>query len=67
VGPRVGLEAAEYREISLRALFATCFTLTSFLAYSSILKMEATCSSETSIEFRRTTRRNIPQDRTLRH
>jgi hypothetical protein len=27
-------------------LLATCFTLVSYLAYSSILKMEATCSSE---------------------
>jgi hypothetical protein len=41
------------------------FTLVSYLAYSSTLKMEATCSSETSEDFQRTTRRYIPEDRTL--
>jgi hypothetical protein len=29
--------------------------------------MEATCSSETSIEFQRTTRRCIPEDRSLQN
>jgi hypothetical protein len=29
--------------------------------------MEATCSSETSVDFQRTTRRYIPEDRTLRN
>jgi hypothetical protein len=38
-----------------------CFT------YSSILMMEATCSSETTIEFYRTIRRYIPEARTLRN
>jgi hypothetical protein len=42
-------------------------TLVSCLAYSSTLKMEATCSSETSIDFRRTTRRYIPEDGTLQN
>jgi hypothetical protein len=32
---------------------------------SSTLKMEAICSSETSVETRRTTRRHIPEDDTL--
>jgi hypothetical protein len=31
-------------------------------AYSSTLKMEAICSSETSVEFQRTTRCNISED-----
>jgi hypothetical protein len=35
------------------------------LAYSSTLKMEATCSCETSVDFQRTTLRYIPEDRTL--
>jgi hypothetical protein len=35
------------------------FTLVSCLAYSSTLKMEAICSSETSNDFQRTTRRYI--------
>jgi hypothetical protein len=30
--------------------FAACFTLVSCLAYSPTLKMEATCSSETSVD-----------------
>jgi hypothetical protein len=46
-------------------LLATCFTLVSYLAYYSTLKMEAICSSEASVEFQRITRRYIPEDRTL--
>jgi hypothetical protein len=41
------------------------FRLVSCSDYSSTLKMEAVCSSETSVDFQRTTRRYIPQDRTL--
>jgi hypothetical protein len=44
---------------------ATCFMLVSCLAYSSNLRMKATCSSKTSADFQRTTRRYIPEDRTL--
>jgi hypothetical protein len=29
--------------------------------------MEATCSSETSVDFQRTTRRYVPEDRTLQY
>jgi hypothetical protein len=36
-------------------------------ADSSALKMEATCSSETSIVSQRTTRRYIPEDRNFRN
>jgi hypothetical protein len=46
---------------------ATCFTLVSYLAYSSILKMEATCSSETSVDFQQTTGRYNPEDRNHNH
>jgi hypothetical protein len=42
------------------------FTLVSYLAYSSTLKMEATCSSETSVDFQRTTHHYIPEDIILR-
>jgi hypothetical protein len=35
------------------------------LAYSSTLKMEATCSSEMSVDFYRTTRIYVPEDTTL--
>jgi hypothetical protein len=45
---------------------AACFMLVSCLAYSSILKMEAIRSSETSIDFHRTTRHYIREDRTLK-
>jgi hypothetical protein len=38
---------------------------TGSLVYSSTLKMEVTRSSETSVDFQRTTRRYIPQDGTL--
>jgi hypothetical protein len=38
----------------------------SYLAYSSTLNMGATCSSETSVDFNRTTCRYIPKDRILR-
>jgi hypothetical protein len=41
------------------------FTLVSCLAYSSTLKKEVTCSSETSVAFRRTTRLCIPEDGTV--
>jgi hypothetical protein len=39
--------------------------LVSWSAYSSTLKIEATCFSETSVDFQRTTRRHIPEDGTL--
>jgi hypothetical protein len=48
------------------ALLATCFMPVSFLSYSATLKMEAICSSETSVEFQRTTQRYIPEERTFR-
>jgi hypothetical protein len=49
---------AAYRDTSI-------FMIVSCLAYSSTLKMEARCSSETSVDFQRTTRRYIPEDGTL--
>jgi hypothetical protein len=42
-----------------------CILRADFLAYSSILKMEATCSSETSPDIQRTVRCYGPQDGTL--
>jgi hypothetical protein len=39
--------------------------LVSCLAYSSTLKLETTCSPETSVDFQRTTRHFIPEDKTL--
>jgi hypothetical protein len=43
------------------------FTLVSCLAYYSKLKIEATCSSKTSVDFQWTTRRYIPKNRTLQN
>jgi hypothetical protein len=40
----------------------SAFMLISRLTYSSTLKMKATCSSETSVDFQRTTRCYISQD-----
>jgi hypothetical protein len=40
----------------------TCWLL---LTFSSTLKMEAICSSETSVASQQTTRRHIPEDYTL--
>jgi hypothetical protein len=44
---------------------ATHFMLVPFLAYSSTLRVEATCSSEMSVDFQWTTLRYIAEDRTL--
>jgi hypothetical protein len=41
------------------------FTLVSCLVYASTLKMEMTCSSETSVELQLTTWRYVPEDRNL--
>jgi hypothetical protein len=43
------------------------FTLVSCSAYFSTLKMETIFSSETSVDFQRTTRSYIPEDSTLRN
>jgi hypothetical protein len=48
-----------------RVLFVTWSMLVSCLPYFWILKMEATCFSESSVDFHPTTRRYIPGDRTL--
>jgi hypothetical protein len=37
----------------------------SCLAFSSTLNMETKCSSETSVDFQRTTQRHVPEDRIL--
>jgi hypothetical protein len=41
------------------------FGLVSCSAYSSTLKMEAICTSDTSVDFQRTTRHCIPEDSTV--
>jgi hypothetical protein len=53
------------KQVASRALLAPSFILISWLAYSSTLKMKATYSSETSVDFQRTTQRYISEDITL--
>jgi hypothetical protein len=43
----------------------TCYMLVSCLPYSATLKIEAICSSETSVDFQRTAWRYTPEDSTL--
>jgi hypothetical protein len=45
-------------------LIAISFTMFSWLSCFSTMKMEATCFSETSVDFQRSTRGYIPEDRT---
>jgi hypothetical protein len=47
------------------SLLVTLFKLVSCLSYLSTLKIEATYSSETAVDFQRTTWRYIPEDRTV--
>jgi hypothetical protein len=56
---------ATHRYIQRLVLLATCFQADFCSAYCSTLKMEAICSSEMSVHFRRTTQRYIPEDSTL--
>jgi hypothetical protein len=50
---------------SSSVMLATCFKIVSCFAYSSILKMDFTGSSDTSVELQGTKRCYIPEDRTL--
>jgi hypothetical protein len=52
-------------ELRLYNSLSICFILVSFLAYSSTLKMEATCSSEMCVDYQQTTRRYVQEDRIL--
>jgi hypothetical protein len=53
------------RTINSSSLVHTCFTLSFFLTYSSTLKMEVICFSETSVDYQRTTLLYVPKDRIL--
>jgi hypothetical protein len=58
--PSCGLKEKPNKEQAL-AVLALFFILASRLAHSSTFKMEATCSSELSGDFQRTTRRYNPE------
>jgi hypothetical protein len=62
-------QARKHRESRWKAelCLPLAFTQISCLVYSSNLKMEATCSSETSTDFKRTTTRSITKDKSLKH
>jgi hypothetical protein len=49
----------------MQALIVACFMLVSCLAYFSTLKMKATSSTKTLVDFEETTWHFIPEDRTL--
>jgi hypothetical protein len=55
-------EISQKNHCEVRSKLAACFMFVCYLAYSSALKMEATCSSEMSVDFQRATRRYIPED-----
>jgi hypothetical protein len=55
----LGRQVIKSKSFIFRDITPRCFLC---LAYSSSLKMGATCSSETSVDFHRTTRCYIPQD-----
>jgi hypothetical protein len=54
-----------YMKMSGRGIPPATRLLVGLLDFSSTLKMEALCSSETPIATQRTTRRHIPEDDTL--
>jgi hypothetical protein len=55
----------KYMHLYVRFITGVKAKLVSCLACSSTLKMEVTCFSEMSVDFQRTTRRYIPEDRIL--
>jgi hypothetical protein len=61
-GWRISQTRNEY-DVSSEQIIA--FLSVCFISFSSTLKMEAACSSETSVNFQRTMHRYIPADRTL--
>jgi hypothetical protein len=63
--PSVQRHAVLWKSTDVSEEHDTSFTLLSWLDYSSILKMEATCCSETSVGFQQIIRRYIPEGRTL--
>jgi hypothetical protein len=65
-GRRISQAGKQHKADSRQStLPAACFMPVSFLVHSSTLKMEGTSSSETSVNFQRSTRHYRPQDRTL--
>jgi hypothetical protein len=54
-----------WKQVTRWLCLPPAFTLVSCSSYSSTLKMEAICPSETSADFQRKTRHYVPEDRIL--
>jgi hypothetical protein len=67
MSPDVSEEHVTYifEEYAKEAMLAICFILVYLMPYSQTMKMEATCSAETSVDFPRIKRCDIPEGRTL--
>jgi hypothetical protein len=52
----------EFCLLGYNTMLSACFMLLSCLAYSSALKMEMKCSSDTSFDFHRNAQCYIPED-----
>jgi hypothetical protein len=48
-----------------KAFIVVCFMLVSSFAYSSALKIQGTCCSQTSVDFQLSTQHCVPEDRML--
>jgi hypothetical protein len=59
------MKSAIFWDVTPCGLLGACILLVTCLVYSSTLKMEAVCSSETLVTFYQTTQRLIPEDSTL--
>jgi hypothetical protein len=64
---RQGISQQEVGTKQKQAFIASCFLIPTSLSFSLTLKMEAVRSSETSLNFYRSTRHHIPEDSTLRN
>jgi hypothetical protein len=54
-----------YSGLKVRASLSAFFMFFSVFAYSSVLKIKAACSSETTVEFQGATRRHVLENKTL--
>jgi hypothetical protein len=62
---KLSVKHVPYFVTNVAPLLATRFMLVVCMAYISNVKMEGTCSSETSVDFQQTTRLYFPDDKTL--
>lgn len=65
--PPPGTKSKPSRQQSISNFLVACFWLSACLTCSPILKMEVVYPYETSINFCKTTRPQMPEDSTIRH